>query len=87
MHVGRSNNKVMYELKGIIYFGHAHFTTHIIGDSAETWFHDGITTGIVCISEEKFNAISDIYQTRGYKASVLIYSIVYKNATVPTLAS
>ncbi|KAI0037705.1 hypothetical protein FA95DRAFT_1506651 [Auriscalpium vulgare] len=87
MHVGCSNNKVMYKLKGIIYFGHAHFTARIIGDSAETWFHDGITTGRVCISEEKFNTISDIYQTRGYKASVLIYSTVYKNTTVPALAS
>ncbi|KAI0038359.1 hypothetical protein FA95DRAFT_1505762 [Auriscalpium vulgare] len=87
MHVGCSNNKVMYKLKGIIHFGHAYFTAHIIGDSAETWFHDEITTSRVCISEEKFNTISDIYQTRRYKASVRIYSTVYKNAIDPALAS
>ncbi len=35
----------IYKLKGIIYFGGAHFTSRIINQSGEVWYHDGIATG------------------------------------------
>ncbi|KAF8221908.1 hypothetical protein L208DRAFT_1325420, partial [Tricholoma matsutake] len=29
----------------IIYFSHAHFSSHIIDQDCQRWFHDGILTG------------------------------------------
>ncbi|KAF8802162.1 hypothetical protein BYT27DRAFT_7113019 [Phlegmacium glaucopus] len=34
-----------FRLAGIIYFGHAHFTTQVVLSDGQIWFNDGITTG------------------------------------------
>ena len=33
----------LFKLKGVVYFSHNHFTSRIITQSGQIWFHDGIT--------------------------------------------
>ncbi len=49
----------MYKLKGIIYFGGAHFTSRVINQSGELWYHDGIATGRNCIYNGKVREIQN----------------------------
>jgi len=46
-------------LKGIIYISNHHFSIHIITSQKEVWFHDGITTGPICIYEGPLSNFSD----------------------------
>jgi hypothetical protein len=46
-------------LRGMIYLGGFHFTSHIIAAEDDVWFHDGITTKETCTYEGKFNAMSN----------------------------
>lgn len=34
-----------YNLKGVVYFGDGHYTSKIIINHDQVWFHDGISTG------------------------------------------
>jgi len=38
------NNDYQYILRGIIYFGVDHFTSHIITDQTLIWYHGGMET-------------------------------------------
>jgi hypothetical protein len=38
-------------LKGIVYSGGYHFTSHIIDPKGGVWYHNGIETGIACIHQ------------------------------------
>ncbi|KAF8346796.1 hypothetical protein F5887DRAFT_882720 [Amanita rubescens] len=40
-----NNTETSYKLCGIIYFGDAHYTAHVVCDNGMVWFHDGIETG------------------------------------------
>ena len=33
----------LFKLKGVVYFSQNHFTSHIITQSGQIWFHDGMT--------------------------------------------
>jgi len=46
-------------LKGIIYISNHHFSIRIITSQKEVWFHDGITTGPICIYEGPLSNFSD----------------------------
>jgi len=35
---------VVLDIRGLIYHGDFHFTSHIIGTDDMVWYHDGITT-------------------------------------------
>ena len=45
---------VLY-LRGIIYHGGYHFTSHIMSTEGDIWYHDGINTGEHCIEDGKFD--------------------------------
>ena len=66
---------VQYKLRGIVYFGDNHFTSHIISESGMTWFHDGIATGASVIYEGNIDKITLSNICRGKHASSAIYSI------------
>ncbi|KAI0684216.1 hypothetical protein BC835DRAFT_1515159 [Cytidiella melzeri] len=34
-----------YKLRGIIYYGKNHYTSCIVSDNRDLWFHKGISTG------------------------------------------
>ena len=57
-----SNISKEYNLKGVIYSNRNHFTTRLIDDSLNVWFHDGQTTHSLCWREQslmdKINPVS-----------------------------
>ncbi|KAJ7019252.1 hypothetical protein C8F04DRAFT_975971 [Mycena alexandri] len=68
---------VVSRLRGIIYWGDAHFTARYISSHGSVWFHDGITTGRNCIAEGHIDSIdlSSLVRARGKIALVLIYAL------------
>ncbi|KAF8231790.1 hypothetical protein L208DRAFT_1275577 [Tricholoma matsutake] len=46
LHITAGATYHTYHLCGIIYFSHGHFTSHIIDQDCQRWFHDGILTGV-----------------------------------------
>ncbi|KAA1480111.1 hypothetical protein DENSPDRAFT_789969 [Dentipellis sp. KUC8613] len=76
MSIGTKEDKFSYKLRGICYFGQAHFTSRIISKKGDVWYHDGITTKEKCIHEGQLKDIKDIYVANDRHASILIYSIV-----------
>jgi hypothetical protein len=53
-----SDNPANYILKGIVYLGGFHFTSHIVSSDNTVWFHDGITTANICIKEDILKAFN-----------------------------
>jgi hypothetical protein len=49
---------VVLDVRGLIYYGDFHFTSHIIGTDGIVWYHDGMTTGSSCESEGNFDKLS-----------------------------
>ncbi|KDR79825.1 hypothetical protein GALMADRAFT_1360531 [Galerina marginata CBS 339.88] len=65
-----------FRLVGIIYFGHAHFTTQVILPDGQIWFNDGIETGRNSI----YNGLStqdslNLSTHNGKTAVVAVYAI------------
>ncbi|KAJ6501356.1 hypothetical protein DFH09DRAFT_944726 [Mycena vulgaris] len=48
IHIGVSENRHRFALRGIIYAGNNHFTSRIIKEDGSVWYHDGISTGNKC---------------------------------------
>ena len=70
-----NNADVLYKLRGIIYYGDSHFTSHVIFDNSMTWFHDGIATRQSLIYEGILSNISEsLFICRGKNAHVAIYA-------------
>ena len=63
-------------LKGIVYHRSFHFTSRIISDDEQVWYHDGITTGKVCIQDGKLGNITEskMKQCRCRKLVLSIYA-------------
>src|ERR1700692_2170789 len=49
---------VILDVRGLIYPGDFHFTSHIIETDGIVWYHDGITTGNSCENEGDFDKFS-----------------------------
>ena len=67
------NQPTQYTLKGIIYFGHSHFTSQIILNDNSVWYHDGMTTGHKLLYHGQINIISDLMKCQGRQACAAIY--------------
>ena len=72
VHVNGDN--VLYKLRGIIYFGENHFTSRIISEMGQTWFHDGITTGQSVIYEGDVQDVRALNMCQGKQASMAVYT-------------
>ncbi|KAJ7448097.1 hypothetical protein FB451DRAFT_1054053 [Mycena latifolia] len=42
---------IKFKLRGVIYGGQGHFTCRYLDQAGGVWFHDGISTGRICIRE------------------------------------
>ena len=64
-----------YILRGIVYFGDAHFTARIFVNNM-VWFHDDISTRSICINEGNIDDISniDLLSCNGNNAVLFIYA-------------
>ena len=64
-----------YQLRGVLYFGHEHFTSRIISESG-TWFHDGIETGQSVMYEGDNENGETLKKCKGKEASAAIYTLI-----------
>ncbi|KAF8220426.1 hypothetical protein L208DRAFT_1333799, partial [Tricholoma matsutake] len=71
--VSRHTQHFTIRLKGIIYHGEAHYTSHIILNQ-QLWLHDGITAGANMIYERLLHSTTDLMHCRGKEATVAIYA-------------
>jgi len=65
-----------FELKGIVYFGQNHFTSHIITQGGQVWFHDGMTLGHSMRYEGLINSdlCPDLFHVANTTALLAIYT-------------
>ena len=65
----------VYILRGVIYFGEAHYTSRILNEDGNVWFHDGIATGNSVIYEGNLGDSNIVLEKcRGKMAYGAIYS-------------
>jgi len=69
-----NQTSVKYRLCGVIYHGGFHFTAQLLDKAMNTYYYDGMTTGINCDYEGKFNSIENMYEAKGRSVSTLIYT-------------
>ena len=74
-HVMIDNNEVTYKLRGIVYYGEAHFTSRVIYENGMVWHHDGLETGKNLVYEGTLNNLQseDLSSNRGRPATLAIY--------------
>ncbi|KIM72434.1 hypothetical protein PILCRDRAFT_81891 [Piloderma croceum F 1598] len=60
---------VVLDVRGLIYHGDLHFTSHIIGTDGIVWYHDGMTTRSGCENDGDFDKFSskNLLKCRGKK--------------------
>jgi hypothetical protein len=69
---------VVLDIRGLIYHGDFHFTSHIIGTDDMVWYHDGITTRSSCENEGDFNKFSskNLLKCRGKNLILVVHARV-----------
>jgi hypothetical protein len=69
---------VVLDVRGLIYHGDFHFTSHIIGNDGIVWYHDGMTTGSSCENEGDFDKMSsrDLLKCKEKKLILVVYARV-----------
>lgn len=69
------NEDFLYDLKGVIYFLGAHFTSRIVTPDGQVWFYDGLVSEVArfegCIGD-----IGNLGKAGERTASVAIYAVV-----------
>jgi hypothetical protein len=66
-----------YDLRGIIYYGSYHFTSRVIDDSQNSWFHDGMRAGGRVIFEGNYTGLNEVIAPDGRTPHFLLY--MYRN--------
>jgi hypothetical protein len=66
------------QLKGKVYHGDFHFTSHIVSSDGAVWFNDGMTTGRQCEKDGDLETMSSrkLMKCRGKKLVLAIYTLV-----------
>ena len=54
----QDSETVVLDIRGLIYHGDFHFTSRIIGNDSNVWYHDGMMTGSTCEIEGDFDSFS-----------------------------
>ena len=54
----QDNETVVLDVRGLIYHGNFHFTSCIIRNNNNVWYHDRMTTGSICENEGDFDSFS-----------------------------
>ena len=71
-------NSAGYRLRGIIYFGHHHFTSRFVSHHEVVWYHDGLVTGSSLINEGTLESVD--LSRRG---SLVVTATLYEKETSP----
>ena len=66
------------QLKGMVYHGGFHFTSHIISSDGAVWFNDDMTIGRQCEKDGDLETMSSkkLMKCRGKKLVLAIYALV-----------
>ena len=74
----QDGGSVVLKVRGLIYHGVFHFTSHIIGTDNIVWYHDGMTTGSTCKNEGDFDNFSnrEIMNSKGKVLTMVVYARV-----------
>src|SRR5882724_7842651 len=69
---------VVLDVRGLIYHGDFHFTSHIIRTDGNVWYHDGMTSRSSCENEGDFDKFSskNLLKCRGKKLILVVYARV-----------
>ncbi|KAF8877030.1 hypothetical protein BD779DRAFT_1402545, partial [Infundibulicybe gibba] len=63
-----------YNLRGVIYYGCAHFTARIITADGVVWHYDGVRDGSPVVWEAGATTLLDMYQCATKTAIMTIYA-------------
>ncbi|KAF8702360.1 hypothetical protein AX14_014404 [Amanita brunnescens Koide BX004] len=75
LYLSINQSNVTYKLRGIVYFGVAHFTSRIIYENGMVWFHDSVETGRNVIYEGMLQTMhAQLNNNRGKDATMAIYA-------------
>ena len=70
---------ILYRLRGVIYGDGNHFVARLIRKDGNIWYHDGMTTGSICVFEGRLDQIPDtewiMTTERGYNCRKAILAI------------
>ncbi|KAH6899294.1 hypothetical protein BKA70DRAFT_1115519 [Coprinopsis sp. MPI-PUGE-AT-0042] len=72
------HREVNLSLRGLIYLGNAHFTSHIIDPEGRIWHHDGATTGRLCQFDghrDNRHSMDNLWESRGKRLSYAVYAV------------
>jgi len=74
----QDSEPVILEVRGLIYHGDFHFTSRIIGNDNNVWYHDGMTTGSTCKNEGDFDSFSTkkLSKCKGKRLLLVVYARV-----------
>jgi hypothetical protein len=69
---------VVLDVRGLIYHGDFHFTSRIIGNDNNVWYHDGMTTSSTCENEGDFDSFSTkkMLKCQGKRLLLAVYARV-----------
>src|SRR6267154_2109532 len=71
----QDNETVVLDVRGLIYHGNFHFTSRIIGNDNNVWYHDGMTMGNICENEGDFDSFSTkkLLKSKGKRLILVVY--------------
>ena len=71
-----NQKNIVLHLRGIVYHGENHFTSRIISQDGDMWFHDGMTTGTGCENDGHLRITSDkkLYNCKGRQLVLAVYA-------------
>ena len=69
---------VVLDVRGLIYHGDFHFTSCVIGNDNNVWYHDGMITGSTCENEGDFDSFSTkkLLKCKGKRLLLVVYGRV-----------
>jgi hypothetical protein len=71
----QDGESVVLDVRRLIYHGDFDFTSHIIGNDGIVWYHDGMTTGIICENEGDFDKFTSKKMWRCKRKNLIL--VVY----------
>src|ERR1700732_1730913 len=74
----QEGDTVVLDVRGLIYHGDFHFTSHIIGTDGIVWYHDGMTIGSSCENVGDFDKFfsRNLLKCKGKKLILVVYLII-----------
>ena len=74
----QDSDRVVLDVRGLIYRGNFHFTSCIIGNNNNVWYHDGMTTGSTCENKGDFDSFSikKLLKCKGKRRILVVYARV-----------